>query len=594
MDFRKKLILLLGILAGSAVVLVFVSYRTTNDIHTRLNEVRALDKGINALFDLNMLASELETGSVPRIRSQWRDIHENIDDALAAAGSFEQGKNQIQVILHKHEELDKLTRHLLGSTVLQSQDSRHIATQQLQIVTSSMLSETQVLFGMIYQEMQNVTLKFTVLVLFWGIMLVGAIVAIVLLVKQDVLSPLHQLRMDTEIIAGGNLEFKARLSGSREMQQLAQAFNLMTESLSKTLVSKALLARNEERFRQFFEVGLVGNAIVSPAKEWVLVNERLCSMLQYSESELKNLDWDALVSPDDWELENKLMEETLAGGRDGYNLDRGFVRKDGEYIHAKIAVRAVRDGDGEVGHLLVMVEDISDRVNAMEQVLTSNRELEQFAYVASHDLQEPLRMVASFTELLQKRYSERLDGDGLEFMGYIVDGARRMQTLIQDLLMYSRVGRKETQKDRVSPSAILEEVAQNLSVAIAESGATITYDKLPDVIANGTQLTQLFQNLIGNAIKFRTEPPPQIKISAEPKEALVCFRVSDNGIGMDKKYSDRVFQIFQRLHSRSQFEGTGIGLAVCRKIVAQHGGQIWFESTPGNGTQFYFTLKPVK
>ncbi|MCL4258589.1 MAG: PAS domain-containing protein [Anaerolineales bacterium] len=220
----------------------------------------------------------------------------------------------------------------------------------------------------------------------------------------------------------------------------------------------------------------------------------------------------------------------------------------------------------------------------------SNQELEQFAYVASHDLQEPLRMVSSYMQLLESRYKDKLDDDAKEFIDFAVDGAARMQRLIQDLLAFSRVGTRGRAPEVVSAEAALTEALHNLGVRIQENGARIEHEELPTVFVDRNQLTQVFQNLVGNAIKFRAEREPVITVQARPHGEFYEFRVQDNGIGFDPKHADRIFIIFQRLNSRETYEGTGIGLAICKKIIERHGGRIWVESAVGEGTTFYFTL----
>ncbi|HRN51722.1 MAG TPA: ATP-binding protein [Anaerolineales bacterium] len=220
----------------------------------------------------------------------------------------------------------------------------------------------------------------------------------------------------------------------------------------------------------------------------------------------------------------------------------------------------------------------------------SNQELEQFAYVASHDLQEPLRMVSSYMQLLEARYKEKLDDDAKEFIDYAVDGAARMQRLIQDLLAFSRVGTRGRDPEAVDAGIALGEALQNLSVRIQENGARVEHGKLPTVFVDRNQLTQVMQNLVGNAIKFRAERQPVIRVSTERRGDFYEFKVADNGVGFDPKHAERIFVIFQRLNSREQYEGTGIGLAICKKIVERHGGRIWVESEPGQGSTFHFTL----
>ncbi len=225
-----------------------------------------------------------------------------------------------------------------------------------------------------------------------------------------------------------------------------------------------------------------------------------------------------------------------------------------------------------------------------EELARSNEELERFAYVASHDLQEPLRMVVSYLQLLERRYQGQLDATANEFIGYAVDGASRMQTLIRDLLSYSRVGTRTQAFALTDSAAMVDKAIANLQMAIAESSAIITHDPLPEVMVDASQFAQLFQNLMGNAIKFHGEQPPQIHVSAERIADGWQFSVRDNGIGIEPEYTERIFVIFQRLHRRADYPGTGIGLAICKKIVERHGGRLWIESELGQGSVFYFTI----
>jgi signal transduction histidine kinase len=224
-----------------------------------------------------------------------------------------------------------------------------------------------------------------------------------------------------------------------------------------------------------------------------------------------------------------------------------------------------------------------------EELARSNEELERFAYVASHDLQEPLRMVSSYVQLIERRYKGRLDSDADEFIGYAVEGAGRMQRLITDLLAFSRVGRPGKEFESTSLDTALDRALSNLRMAIEESGAAVTHDSLPVVGADPTQMAQVFQNLVGNAIKFRGKEPPRVHVSVRWRTGEWLFAVRDNGIGVEADYLERIFIVFQRLHG-SRYPGTGIGLPISRKIVERHGGRMWVESEPGKGLTFFFTL----
>ena len=271
-------------------------------------------------------------------------------------------------------------------------------------------------------------------------------------------------------------------------------------------------------------------------------------------------------------------------------------RKDGEEFPAEASISKV-EVDGRRLYTVVL-RDVTERHLAVaelaryaEELARSNEELERFAYVASHDLQEPLRMVASYTQLLARRYGGRLDADADEFIGYAVDGVNRMRELIDDLLTYSRVGREGRQRGPVDLDKVFAQTLSNLQVVLKESQGEVTRDGLPTVNGDEPQLIQLFQNLIGNALKFRGTESPRVHVGVEKGHDGWTLSVSDNGIGFDLVHQERAFTVFQRLHNRQDYPGTGIGLAIARKVVERHGGRIWAESEPGKGSTFRFTLR---
>jgi signal transduction histidine kinase len=293
----------------------------------------------------------------------------------------------------------------------------------------------------------------------------------------------------------------------------------------------------------------------------------------------------------------RLAEGAAEVGAGNLDYRLGSAKRD----EIGVASRAFDRMTEELQTTLVSRDDLANEVAARKRaegqirkalldLQRSNQDLEQFAYVASHDLQEPLRMVASYTELLAQRYEGELDAKAQSYIHYAVDGATRMQGLINDLLTYSRVNTQGRPLEPTDLHVVLGEALRNLASATRESGAIVTNDDLPSVRVDPVQLQQVFQNLIGNAIKFRGKVSPHIHVSAREEGGEWLFSVKDNGIGIDAKHAEKLFVIFQRLHTREEYPGTGIGLAVCKRIVERHGGRIWFESEPGKGSTFYFTL----
>ena len=318
------------------------------------------------------------------------------------------------------------------------------------------------------------------------------------------------------------------------------------------------------------------------------------------------------------ERSNEPIEVTFAGRRHVVGSDRrqilslllstyqNAVEQNRELARTQEQLRSlneeledrVRERTAELSNVNVNLQrQIVERTRAeaalsrqAKELARSNAELEQFAYVASHDLQEPLRMVSSYVQLLAKRYAGKLDDDADDFIAYAVEGAKRMQRLIQDLLAYSRVNTKGKAPEPTDCEEVLERVLHDLQLKMEENGAQLTHDPLPTVMADGVQLGQLFQNLIANAIKFRSDDAPAVHITVEKVEGDWVFSVADNGIGIDPQYVERIFVIFQRLHGKEEYDGTGIGLSVSKRIVERHGGRIWVESELGKGSTFHFTI----
>lgn len=350
--------------------------------------------------------------------------------------------------------------------------------------------------------------------------------------------------------------------------------------------------RAQERFELVVEAAPNAMVMIDDKRRICLVNQRAEELFGHARSALLGEPIETLVPPRYRETHPQHVQGFFSkpeARRMGAGRELHGLRKDGSEVPIEIGLNPLDMSDGRF--VLASIIDITERKRNEDELRRSNAELEQFAYVASHDLQEPLRMVANYTELLAQRYQGKLDERADKYIHYASDGARRMQRLVADLLTYSRVGSQGKPMSVVNGGKVLAAVTQSLQRLIRETGATIVCAGLPEVLADEMQLHQLLQNLLSNAIKFRGDEPPRIVIEAVAEGARWQFSVSDNGIGLDMQYGARIFQMFQRLHELGKYEGSGIGLAIAKRIVERHGGAIGVQSTQGVGTTFFFTLQ---
>lgn len=374
-------------------------------------------------------------------------------------------------------------------------------------------------------------------------------------------------------------------------------YHCFMKDITERKLTETALQESESKYRQIVELAEEGIWVIDSKACTTYVNQAMARMLGYEESEMLGLRIFDFMDESEKQLTGQYFDRRNQGI--GEKHESKLKSKDGKDVWTYISTSSVMD---ELGNLLsscALVYNITNRKEVEQQMLQltedlkrSNEELEQFAYVASHDLQEPLRAVTSYTQLLAQRYQGNLDTKADKYINYVVDGASRMQQLINDLLAYSRLGTRAQEFEVADCNAAVAQSLSNLQIAIAEKQAIITCESMPTVMADEFQLVQLFQNLIGNAIKF-CQDVPIIQIAAIIQDNEWLFSVRDNGIGIDSEYADRIFIIFQRLHSRREYLGTGIGLAICKRIVERHSGRIWVESQSGEGATFYFTIPIV-
>jgi PAS domain S-box-containing protein len=425
-------------------------------------------------------------------------------------------------------------------------------------------------------------------VILGGAIALGVVAVIAAALARTITRPIRALQAGAVRFGRGDLDVRLPETPGDELGELAREFNAMAVTLSQE--QKRLRHRLERMY------ALSSDLICAAGFDGFFkeVNPAFEHLLGFRQDELLNAPFIEFVHPDDCAATQAAVA-ALGEGQALAGFENRYRCKDGSWKW--LMWNASSDPREQL--IYASAHDVTSRKaaddmlkRALADTERSNKELEQFAYVASHDLQEPLRMVSSYTQLLAKRLEGHLDQDTQDFIGFAVDGANRMQRLIQDLLVYSRVTTRARPYEPVDLHQVMGEAVANLQAAIAESGAVVSNSELPILIADRSQLVQVFQNLVGNAIKFHKEGvAPRVHVSARRHGEEWIVSVKDNGIGIDPKHFSRLFVIFQRLHGQQQYPGTGIGLALCQRIIARHGGRVWVESAPGEGSEFLFTLR---
>lgn len=375
-------------------------------------------------------------------------------------------------------------------------------------------------------------------------------------------------------------------------------FTAIMRDITERKKAEEALKNSEELFRSSMEHAAIGMALVSIEGRWLMVNKALCDMLGYTEKEMLGMDFQTITHPDDLAQDMDIVHQLIEKEAEKYYIEKRYFRKDGTIIWISLNVSLAWQANGQPNYFIVQIQNISDRKQAeavkeqlMAQLTSSNMELERFAYVASHDMQEPLRMVVCFSDILVRDFSAQLSQEAKEYLNIVSDSGRRMQDMIQDLLEYSRISSETRVFKSVNGEMALENALGNIKIPIEESQAQITSDKLPNFSGNPVQIMRLLQNLIMNAIKYHIKGvAPLIHIGVESRDKEWCIFVQDNGLGIPEEFVEQIFQPFRRLQTWHTVKGTGLGLAICKKIVENHGGKIWVEPAPSHGSIFYFTL----
>jgi len=391
------------------------------------------------------------------------------------------------------------------------------------------------------------------------------------------------------------------------LEELRVAEEELRQQNEQLVLSRQAIEEERQRYRDLFEFAPDGYVVTDAAGIIREANRVAAKLFGVRQKALVGKPLVLYLAPEDHSVFYARLRQ-LPQGEGSDTWEAGVRQRGGAPVPVSIVAAPVRDGRGNITGVRWLLRDVTEQAQIKEhlQVLNaeleshvrrrteelqrSNEDLQQFAYIASHDLQEPLRAVSSYVQLLADHYRGRLDTDADEIIGFAVEGATRMHELIQDLLQYSRVQTQGATLVETDCEDVLARVLDSLALALEESKAVVTHDPLPRVRADRAQLIRLWQNLLSNAIKFCGDEPPRVHVSAQLREGEWVFSVRDRGIGLDPAHAERVFVIFQRLHTRSEYPGTGIGLAICKKIVERHGGRIWVESEEGKGATFFFTI----
>jgi len=404
----------------------------------------------------------------------------------------------------------------------------------------------------------------------------------------------------TSVAETGDYSVRAQKLSGDELGILADRFNEMLtgiqsrdNKLKRALADReaALHEAEEERHRFTFMAESMPQKIfaAAPSGESIYLNRQWMEFTGLSFEQLREWGWAQIIHPDDLEEGMRIWRHSLATG-EPLQLTSRFRRADGVYRWHLNRARAMRNEAGEITLWIGSSTEIHEQKEKEEELRRANDDLQQFAYSASHDLQEPIRNVAIYSEIVARRYDNLLDEDGKLYLSFLREGGRRLATLVNDLLAYTRASRAELSQAAVDSTVALKNALSGLTEAIRESHAAVTYDTLPQVHMSEAHLQQVFQNLVGNALKYRNAAPPMIHISAVGQGGYWRFSVQDNGIGIEPQYKEKIFGVFKRLHHNQKYSGTGIGLAICQRVVERYGGVIWVESVPGKGSTFFFTI----
>lgn len=608
MTVERRIRMTAGVLILFAMVTAALLFWSSRLVEDGIRGTESASQVVRAAFMLTELLEQNLLHGDKRTLRQWDKQSEILDQTLNEMNSESTDQALLTDLKNKHHAVNSLAPQVMRMISKENGDEPQDQRMK-EMVVSLMFLRLEKLVNAA-NDLSRATYALTLkrrhfvgyIIVASGVLMVLIILINIYLIRKSVVHPLKALSAGAERIGAGNFDYVAETKHDDEVGKLAQAFNTMIERLQErtAALSKAkdeLEIKVQERTAELKAASTYNRSLIEASLDPLVtinaegkitdVNTATVKVTGCSAQDLIGTDFaDYFTEPEKARSGYKLVfQEGLVK-----DYELAIRRKNGWLTPVIYNASLYRDDSGKAVGIFAAARDISERKRMEEDLTRSNEDLQQFAYVASHDLQEPLRNIASCLQLLEKDYKNKLDADADQYIHYAVESSVRMKALILDLLAYSRVARRGKPPGLIDCEQLLEQTMKNLETTIAETRAVITHDPLPRISGDDTQLLQVFQNLIQNAIKFRKDEQPQVHVSVVNNRNEWAFSVKDNGIGIEARHLDRIFVIFQRLNKRSEYAGTGMGLAIVKKIVERHGGRVWVESEPGVGTTFYFAI----
>lgn len=604
----------------SMIVLISVTLLlNTFWLRTTIQDNKTINQIASSVYELNVLTSNYLLRKSEQTKLQWHLKSDSLEKLLMIERS---DKPEEMRLIREIQQNHKSLKDIFDRLVVEYEINGQVTTEayknfedlfvgQLLVKTQAMLSSAQQLSDIDQRAMleNQFTTSIVIISVIFG--MTGMIILVSFLLKKDLITSIQTLQKGVKIIGDGNLDYQLKSKKQDEIGELSNAFDQMTgrlRELYRDLKNEIIEREQAEKVSRENEAKLqliTDNvpaliAFVDSNQQYRFINQKYGNFIKAAPSEVMGKSIKEVLGKKAYQAIRPKAEMVLTGQPVIHSTT--FPGENGSFRYME-GTYVPHIHDGKIEGFFALIIDVTESQlreqkiqnlnqelqNNMEELKRSNNDLQQFAYVASHDLQAPLRTITSFIQIIEEDYHEKFDEEGKEILTRIISASTRMKILINDLLIYSRVGQKK-QWEKTDLNEVVKDALENLAVPIREASIKISSESLPEVMGDSQELLQLYQNLIGNAVKFHGPVDPFVHIAVEAKNDFWEFSVQDNGIGIDDEYAEKIFIIFQRLHGHNTYPGTGIGLAICKKIVENHKGSIWMDSQEGKGSTFYFTL----